>query len=249
MTDDPTTAMVLAAGLGTRLLPATRTTPKPLLDLGGRPMIEYPIRLLAAHGVRRIVVNLHHLAERIPAALGSGERFGVELLYSEEDPILDTGGGIARARPLLDRGPFFVVNGDVLADVDLRGVFRFHRERRALATLVVREDPEAERYGAFDLDETGRIRRFLGEPRRSDVPLRRHMFTGIHCLSPEMFDRMPPKERFSITRDVYAELFRSGAPLWGYVHDGYWRDLGTVQSLEAARRDLAAGTFRPSFLG
>lgn len=248
MTDTPSTAMVLAAGLGTRLRPVTRTTPKPLLDLGGRPMIEYPIRLLAAHGVRRIVVNLHHLAEQIPAALGSGERFGVELLYSEEDPILDTGGGIARARPFLEGGPFFVVNGDVMADVDLGAVFRFHRDQRALATLVLRKDPEAERHGPVDVDETGRIRRFLGEPRDCDAPLHRHMFTGIHCLAPAIFDRMPSEERFSITRDVYANLVRPGARLFGYAHEGYWRDLGTAESLEAARNDLATGTFRPSFL-
>ena len=245
----PRQAIVLAAGLGTRLRPATDTTPKPLLAIGARPMIEYPIRMLAAAGVEDIVVNLHHLGDRIRTALGDGAAFGVRIRYSPEDPILDTGGAIARARRLLRDEPFAVANCDTLADPDLAGMAELHEARGALATLLVRADPDAERYGALDLDSSGRVRRFLGEPTTPLAePLARRMFCGVHVLSPEIFSRMPSDGVFSITRDVYKPLIARGARdelILGFDHAGYWRDLGTPQSLDDARGDVAAGRFAP----
>lgn len=125
----------------------------------------------------------------------------------------------------------------------------FHEARGALATLLVRADPDAERYGALDLDSSGRVRRFLGEPATTLAePLARRMFCGVHVLSPEIFSRMPPDGVFSITRDVYRPLVAhgaSGALILGFDHAGYWRDLGTPQSLDDARADVAAKRFVP----
>jgi mannose-1-phosphate guanylyltransferase len=244
----PRRAMVFAAGLGTRLRPLTDSVPKPLLDVGGRPMIEYPLRMLAAAGVEEVVVNLHHLGEQVRAALGDGTRFGLRIAYSAEDPILDTGGALARARPLLRDEPFAVANCDALLDPDLAGLWRRHGERGALATLLVRADAEAERYGALDLDPQGRVRRFLGEPAAAGEPLERRMFCGVHVLSPAIFAHMPKSPIFSITRDVYRPLVVAGAPIYGFDHPGYWRDLGTSGNLEAAREDLRRKHFAPWFL-
>lgn len=241
----PRRGMLLAAGLGTRLRPLTERVPKPLVPVGGRPMIEYPLRLLAAAGVEEVVVNLHHLGEQVHAALGDGARFGVRIAYSPEDPILDTGGAIARARPLLGAEPFVLANCDTLLDVDLAAVWRLHEETGALATLVVRADPDALRYGALHVDSTHRIRRFLGEPPLVGAPLVERMFCGVHLISPALFAYFPPAEAFSITRDVYRPLVAAGAPLYGYDHAGYWRDLGTPDALAAAGADIAAGRFTP----
>jgi len=244
----PRKAMVLAAGLGTRLRPLTDATPKALLEVGGRPMIEYPLRMLARAGVVEVVINVHHLREQVRAALGDGSRFGLRIHYSAEDPILDTGGAIARARPLLDGEPFAVANCDALLDPDLAAAWALHRREDALVTLVVREDAEAERYGALDLDPSGRVKRFLGQPAPISEPLERRMFCGVHLMSPRIFANMPARPVFSITRDVYAALVRQRAPIFGFDHRGYWRDLGTPQSLDAAREDLERGRFAPSFV-
>ncbi|HSD10986.1 MAG TPA: NDP-sugar synthase [Candidatus Binatia bacterium] len=244
----PRKAMVLAAGLGTRLAPLTDRVPKALLEIGGRPMIEYPLRMLAAAGVEEVVINLHHLGERIRAALGSGARYGLRIRYSPEDPILDTGGAIAHARPLLGDEPFAIANCDALLDPDLEALWRLHEQRGALATLVVRADPQAERYGALDLDPTGIVRRFLGKPATVDAPLERRMFCGVHVLSPAVFAHLPAVRVFSITRDLYGPLVVSGARLCGYDYRGYWRDLGTPDDLSAARNDLAARVFDPAYL-
>lgn len=239
------TAMILAAGFGTRLRPQTETVPKALVPVGGRPMIEYAIAALVRAGVERIVVNLHHLGERIPAALGDGSRFGVAIAYSREDTILETGGGIARARPLLGEGDFFVANCDSLCDADLAALARLHTESGAIATLLLREDPEAIRYGLVEIDGSGRIGRFLGRAAPGVDPrtLRPRMFCGIHVLSPGIFERMPHADAFSITRDVYAPAVEGGARLFGMTHAGAWRDLGSAAAIELAERDLAAGRF------
>jgi len=244
----PRKAMILAAGLGTRLRPLTDATPKALLEIGGRPMIEYPLCMLAAAGVEEIVVNLHHLGEAIREALGDGSRYGVRIRYSPEDPILDTGGAIAKARPLLGDEPFALANCDALLDPDLGALWQFHVERRALATLVVRADAEAERYGALDCDDAGRVRRFLGKPVGVSDPLERRMFCGVHVLSAEIFASLPRGGVFSITRDVYAALVVRGEALYGFDYGGYWRDLGTAPSLATARADVAGATFRPAYL-
>lgn len=240
--------MVLAAGLGIRLRPATGTVPKALLDVGGRPMIEYPLRMLAAAGVEDVVVNLHHCGEKLHAALEDGKRYGLRIRYSPEDPILDTGGAIARARPLLDEAPFFVVNCDTLLDVDLRALASFHERHQPVATLLLREDSQAERYGTIEVDAAGRIHRFLGHPATVAGRLRQRMFCGVHLLSPEVFTFMPRAPVFSITRDVYVRAVEAGADLFGFDYSGYWRDLGTPESLETARADLVQGRFRPGYL-
>lgn len=244
----PRKGMVLAAGVGTRLRPLTDATPKALLEIGGRPMIEYPLRMLARAGVSEVVVNVHYLAEQVRRALGDGTRYGLRIAYSAEDPILDTGGAIARARPLLGDGPFVVANCDTLLDPDLAAAWALHQRESALATLVVREDPDAERYGALDLDASGRVKRFLGQPEHLSGRLERRMFCGVHFVSPQIFAHMPSRAVFSITRDVYAGLVRQGAPIFGFDHRGYWRDLGTPQSLDDARSDLEHRRFVPGFV-
>ena len=198
-TPPPPRAMILAAGLGTRLRPLTVRTPKPLIEVAGHPLIAYGIGLLRSHGIEDVVVNLHHLGEQVVRALGDGASLGVRLHYSLETELLDTGGGIRQAAPLFEqigrergdpRGPIVIANSDVISEIPVSDVVRMHRERGALVTMVLRPDPRAAGYGLFGIDEAGRIRRFLGEG-SDDPSLREMMFASLHVIDPSVIDRMP----------------------------------------------------------
>jgi NDP-sugar pyrophosphorylase family protein len=250
-------AMILAAGRGVRLRPLTDTTPKPLLDVAGHPLIAYGLGLLRAYGLVDVVVNVHHLGEKLRAALGDGSRYGVRIRWSVETTLLDTGGGIRFAAPLLDDllapgiedrrdAPIVVMNGDVVSEIPIAEVVRFHRERDALATFVLRDDPRAADYGVFAVDENGRIRRFLdrGNP---DRRLREHMFASLQVLDPRMLELMPPGRPFSTMRELYPELFARGERFFGYLYSGPWYTADTEQDLARARAALAPPSV-PSYM-
>ena len=243
-------AMLFAAGLGTRLRPLTDTLPKCLVPVNGRPMIDYPLLLLRHYGIREIVVNVHHHAERVEEHLGDGSRFGVEIAYSRERELLDTGGGLLGAKSFLDQGTFVIINSDVLIDLRLDEVLRFHRRHQAAVTLVLRKDPQAEAYGAIWTDVEGRIRKLLHHdaPGERAVSLKQHMFTGVHVVEPRIFQYMEGPEPFSITRTTYPRMLAGAERLCGFPFDGYWQDMGTPERLAATETKLRDGSLRPHYL-
>ena len=172
--------MIFAAGLGERLRPLTHRLPKALVPVAGRPMIDYPLLLLRHYEIRDIVINLHHLGEQIETYLGDGAKLGLKISYSIEDELLDTGGGLLKAKPYLDDGSFVVINTDVLIDLPLAQAIDFHRRRQAVATLVVRPDVAAERFGSMTVDGEGSLQRFLHIERPNPRPVvgPKLMFTG-----------------------------------------------------------------------
>jgi NDP-sugar pyrophosphorylase family protein len=235
-------AMILAAGFGTRLRPVTDTIPKPLLPVVGVPGIVRTIEHLRHHGIRELVVNLHHLPDAIPAALRDGAGLGVHIDYLREAPeILGTGGGIRNALPLLGDGPFLVINGDALFAPDLGAIVAAHRRSGALATLVVRPAADAEALGAVGLDESGRVRRLVhrGAPQPSE---RTFMFTGVHVLDPLIAEHLPAAG--CIVRQTYIPLLERGAPLHGHVDGGWFCDLGTPARYVGANAELVLGRAR-----
>lgn len=237
-------AMVLAAGRGTRLAPLTDTIPKPLVPVAGRPFLERILEFLRAGGITDVVVNLHHLGHRIAEHLGDGARFGVRVAYSWEDPILDTGGGIKRAEPLLAGEPFVVMNGDSLLEVRLSELLAFHRERGGIITMALRENPDPARYGVVDLDLAGRVRRVLGRPDDVDVPLRPFMFPGLHVFEPGIFAWMDADTAFSVTRVTYPRVLAAGLAVFGWVTGARWVNIDTPDALAAADAELSAAPFR-----
>lgn len=239
-------AMVLAAGFGTRLAPLTHTTPKPLLPVAGVPFLEHGLALLRAGGIREVVVNLHHLGDQIERHVGDGARFGLSVRYSREATILDTGGGIKHAEPLLAGEPFVVVNGDSLLEAPLAELLDFHRARGAIATLALRADPDAARYGLVEIDADARVRRIVGRPPDAGGSgLRGFMFPGLHVLEPAVFAHMAPGAAFSITRTTYPALLARGLPIAGWVTPARWINIDTPAALAAADRELRERPLRP----
>ena len=229
--------MILAAGFGSRLRPLTDRTPKALIPVAGKPLIAYPLALLREAGIREVMINLHHRGDQIREMLGDGSHYGVSIEYSEEQPILDTGGAIKNAEHFLRGSTFVVLNADTVIDLKLSDLTGFHQEKGAIATMVLRPDLHAARYGMIEVDALQRIRRFLGQPEHVAEPLTPLMFAGVHVFEPQVFELMKPG-RFGITRETYPRMLREGLPLFGYVFHGYWRVLDTHAGLAEGRWDL-----------
>lgn len=239
-------AMVLCAGFGTRLRPLTDKVPKPLVPLGGLPLLRYNFALLRGAGVREVVVNTHHLgAEMERGAVELARELSLSIEISrEEKHILGTGGGVKRAAPLLSGGTFFLLNGDMLFDVDLGAALDAHRKAGAVATMVLAPYPRGATYGAVEVDASLQVRRIAG--RGSGVsaevgPLTRMHFTGVHVLEPEALSRLPAEAESDINRTAYVRLIHEGARVLGFAQNGYWGDLGASKSLLRANLDLLAG--------
>ncbi len=245
-------AMILAAGQGTRLRPLTDVMPKALVPVAGRPMIEYALLLLRRYGIRDIVINLHHFGAQIENHLGDGRRFEVKISYSHESELLDTGGGLLKAKGFLQDDSFIVINTDALIDVDLAAVLDGHRKNHAAATLVLRPDADADHYGSIDIDTDGRICRFLDHhaPIKPTGAARKLMFTGVQIVEPRIFDFMDGGglKKFSTTRETYPRMLGAAERLFGYHFTGFWQDLGTRERIDAAEIKLKSGAAKLHFL-
>lgn len=244
-------AFVMAAGYGRRLGGLGEEVPKPLLPLGGAPLIDFALAKLAAVGAREAAVNLHHGAERIRSAVGDRAR-GVDVRYFHEPEILGTAGGLKNAESFL-RGvdePFFVLNADAPCGADLEAALEHHREGGFLATLILRESPEAREYGELAFDEAGRLRRFLGAraPGAPRGESRAAMFTGLSVMSPEMLDHIPAGAASDISKEIYPRLLESGARLGAVSTRAYWIDAGAPSRYLRANADVLSGAFTPDFV-
>ncbi len=240
--------MILAAGFGTRLQPLTHTTPKALVPVAGRPLIEYSLLFLRAHGITEVVINLHHLGEAIRATLGDGQRYGMQIFYSPEDPILEAGGGIKNAQSLLADDTFVVLNCDTILDLNLHAVLAFHRQHRAMVTLVLRPDANVEQYGVLETNAQGQIRRIRDHTLAIEEARSRYIFTGLQILEPRIFDFMPEVKPFSTTRETYPRMMHAGEALYGFVHTGAWLVVDDEAGRQHATQVLASGQVKLSYL-
>lgn len=238
-------AMVLAAGRGTRLAPLTDRLPKPLMPVAGRPMLAHILEFLRAGGIDEVVINLHHLGHLIEQEIGDGSSFGLRVRYSWEPEILDTGGGIKRAEPLLAGEPFVVANSDSLLELPLRHALEYHRRRGGIVTMVVRPSPDAERLGLVEVDADDRVRRVAGRPEGTvESPLRGFMFPGLHVFEPRIFDWMDSGAAFGVIRETYPRLLQAGQPIYGFVSEARWLNIDTPESLAEAGDVLSRVPFR-----
>jgi NDP-sugar pyrophosphorylase family protein len=246
-------AMILAAGLGTRLRPVTDTRPKALVEIAGRTLLEITLSRLRAFGIHEVIINVHHLADMILDYLKAHDNFGMRIAVSPEEVLLDTGGGLKKAgyffledSSRLDE-PFILHNVDVISTIDLRRMAQFHVEQQALATLAV-QDRATARYLLFDQQLRLRGRRSGRDQRtdavRSSQQMRALAFSGIHVISPRLLALMTEEGVFSIIT-TYLRLAAAGENILAFRADEYyWRDLGTPENVLQAAQDMQRDVLR-----
>lgn len=240
-------AVIMAGGKGTRLRPLTCAIPKPLVPLLGKPVMAYGLELLKRHGIRDIAVTLQYLPDAIRNYFEDGTAYGVNLHYFEEETPLGTAGSVKNAEAFLDE-TFVVVSGDALTDFDLEPAIRFHRERGAVATIVLAHVDNPLEYGVVITDDDGRIRRFLEKPGWGEV-FSDKVNTGIYILEPRIFSFYEPNREFDFSKDLFPLLMARGEPLYGYVAKGYWSDIGNLAQYRQAQFDLLDGKVNLSLPG
>lgn len=233
-------AMVLAAGFGTRLLPLTRDIPKPMFPVMNKPVLEHCIQTLRHHNIRDIAINLHHLPDKVSGHFGNGESLGVRLTYSREETILGTAGGIKALQHFFDDEPFIVINGDIFMDIDLNRVIEYHTKNQAFLTLVLR--PAVDKPDPIAVSADGRITRFKGES-ISDVThvTARVTFTGLQIMESGILERIPGNRFCGTTEEIFPALIKDGLPIYGFLHAGYWNDMGNPKNYLQLHRDIFDG--------
>jgi mannose-1-phosphate guanylyltransferase / phosphomannomutase len=232
-------AVIMAGGEGTRLRPQTSNLPKPMLPLVGRPMMEHIVSLLRRHGITDIVVTVAFLPNAIRSYFGDGSELGVSMVYATEESPLGTAGSVRNAREQLSER-FLVISGDVLTDIDLTSVIDFHEKNQALATIALCAVENPLEFGIVITREDGTIERFLEKPGWGQV-FSDTINTGIYVLEPEIFERIPGGRSVDFSGEVFPAVLEAGDPLFGYVADGYWEDVGTTAAYLKAHEDILDG--------
>jgi mannose-1-phosphate guanylyltransferase len=228
-------AMILAAGLGTRLRPLTEMKPKALMPVANKPILLRNIEYLISHGIAEIIVNAYHHSQQVLDYLKDGALFGLKIEVKVEAEILGTGGGIKNTEDFWDKEPFIVINSDILTDIDLAAVYQVHQTSEALVTLVLHD---CEPYNQVQVDDQWNITDIA----KGNMP-DRLAFTGIHVINPEVLSHIP-RELFSDIIECYRKLIRLGKPVRACLVKGhYWRDIGSIQSYLEANRELAGNSF------
>ncbi|GAA0595031.1 sugar phosphate nucleotidyltransferase [Actinomadura welshii] len=233
-------AVVMAGGEGTRLRPMTANQPKPLLPLVNRPIMEHVLRLLKRHGFSETVVTVQFLAALIRNYFGDGEELGMSLSYATEEVPLGTAGSVKNAEEALRDDRFLVISGDALTDIDLTDMVRFHERNGALVTIGLKRVPNPLEFGIIIVDDDGRVQRFLEKPTWGQV-FSDTVNTGIYVMEPEVLEHVAEGESVDWSGDVFPKLLAEGAPLFGYVADCYWEDVGTHESYLKAQADMLSG--------
>src|SRR5712692_2471199 len=240
-------AVVMAGGEGSRLRPLTSRQPKPLVPVAGRPIMEHILLHLRHHQMRDVVATVQYLGASIRNYFGDGSEQGVGLTYSVEDAPLGTAGSVMLARQQL-KVPFLVISGDALTDIDLGAAVRFHREHRALATIVLKPVPNPLEYGVVVIDDGGAVQRFIEKPSWGEV-ISDLANTGIYVLEPSVFDFFRAGEFTDWSGDVFPKLLKQGEPVFGWVADGYWEDVGSHAAYVKANFDCIEGKVKVEIPG
>jgi mannose-1-phosphate guanylyltransferase len=248
-------ALVLAAGMGERLRPLSLETPKPMLPIGGRPLIHYPLAMLKRAGITEVAINVHHLASKVQDGLGDGSQLGLHITYAPEAVLLGTGGPLNGLRNYLDSDSFVIANGDSILDLDLAAMIAEHRKRAALATIALFRPANLDYYSLIEIDAAERIRRMRLLKRRTplefdDYPkdlaptvvsaLSSLMYCGVIVAEPAVLDLMPPTAPWSLMTGLFAPMVARGSPVFAHVHRGYFRTIDDLKSYDALKAEFAS---------
>ena len=237
-------SMILAAGEGTRLQPLTLTVPKVLLPVAGVPLIRRILTWLHYHGVHDVAINLHYRGETIRNTLGDGSEMGISIMYSQEEIILGTAGGVKRVEDFFD-GTFIVHYGDVLTDFSLTDMVRFHHAKKAAATLSILKVSKPRSAGVVEMDAEGRIRNFLEKPAERAVTSNLES-GGTYIFEKEVLDYIPADRPSDFGHDIFPAILAGNLSVYGYIlrDDDYLVDIGTIEKYRQANEDIANGKIR-----
>jgi mannose-1-phosphate guanylyltransferase / phosphomannomutase len=233
-------AVVMAGGEGTRLRPMTSSMPKPLLPVANRPIMEHVLRLLKRHGLNETVVTVQFLASLVRNYFGDGEELDMELNYANEEKPLGTAGSVKNAEEALKDDSFLVISGDALTDFDLTELIDYHKRKGAFVTVCLTRVPNPLEFGITIVDDDGRVERFLEKPTWGQV-FSDTVNTGIYVMEPEVFDYVDPDVSVDWSGDVFPQLMKEGKPVYGFIAEGYWEDVGTHESYVKAQADVLEG--------
>ena len=241
-------AMIMSAGLGTRLMPLTGLVPKPMAPIVNRPAMEHILRLLRRHGITEVAVNLHHFPEVITGEFGDGSALGASLHYAYEAVLLGTAGGVKNNQGFLGDATFVVMSGDSLTDVDLTALIAAHRASGGIATLGVTEVDDTSQFGVVVTRPDGSVGGFQEKPARAEA--RSNLCNcGIYVFEPAIFDRIPAATFYDFGKQVLPELVADGVPFFAHVIDGYWSDVGDLHEYRRGNFDALAGRVRVDIPG
>ena len=235
-------AIIMAGGEGSRLRPLTCDCPKPMMRLMDRPVMQYALELLRAHGIKQIAATLGYLPDAIIDYFGDGSAFDVSLHYYVEEMPLGTAGGVKQAQDFLDE-TFIVLSGDGITDLNIAAALDFHRRKGSLATLVLRREVNPLEYGVVTTDSDGKIRAFYEKPARCDA-VSDTVNTGIYIFEPQALSFIPDDCAYDFGHDLFPALVQAGEPVYGYVTDDYWCDIGDVRAYLSAHRAAMEGQIR-----
>jgi mannose-1-phosphate guanylyltransferase / phosphomannomutase len=236
-------AVIMAGGQGTRLRPLTSHQPKPMIRIVNVPCMEHIVRLLQSHGFTDIVVTLQFMPEEIQDYFGDGSDWGVNICYSIEDAPAGTAGSVKLAEEHLKGERILVISGDALTDANLGRLLEFHDEKDAEATMVLKSVENPLDFGIVITKEDGRILRFLEKPAWGQV-FSDTVNTGIYVLEPSVLQEIPPEVEYDFAKELFPKLLEEKRPLYGYITEGYWEDIGTLEQYMSAQRDVLAGRVR-----
>lgn len=240
-------AVIMAGGEGTRLRPLTCGRPKPMVPVANKPVMEHIIELLKKHDIKDIAVTLQYLPELIREYFDDGKAFGLRMRYYVEQKPLGTAGSVKNVEGFLD-DTFLVISGDALTDIDLGSAIAFHKSKGAMATLVLKRVDIPLEYGVVVTNDSGRIVRFLEKPSWGEV-FSDTVNTGIYILSPEIFGWIKSNEVFDFSKDLFPALLKDNRPLYGYITDDYWCDIGDIGAYMQATMDVLNGKAKVSIAG
>ncbi len=240
-------AVVMAGGQGSRLRPLTINRPKPMVQIVNKPVIVHILDLLKRHGITDVVFTLQYMADIIQDYFGDGSAMGMNITYSIEEVPLGTAGSVKNAQSFLD-DTFLVISGDALTDFDLDAIVAFHKSKKAVATLTLYRVPNPLEYGVVITNSEGRIQEFQEKPSWGEV-ISDTVNTGIYILEPSVLDNFAPGEPFDFSKDLFPMLLERGDPLYGFVSEGYWCDVGNIQEYMRATSDVLEGRVRVDPIG
>lgn len=229
-------AVVLAGGIGTRLKPLTERRPKPLIPVAGRPCIDYVIRSLVAAEFKEIVVTTCYMSDHLIKRIGDGKKYNASILYSFEETPAGTAGAVKMVSNFIDE-TFVVASGDVLADVDIRALYKYHKKKSAAATIALTEVEDPSEFGIAILDEDSRIVRFKEKPKKEEI-FSNLINAGIYILEPKVLEYIPENKIFDFSKNVFPKLLSEGLPLFGKKLEGVWMDIGHPQDLLKASIEI-----------